>query len=67
MDIEVYKMNPVHKILYDVSKSRTYKCHKGLKWPEENIQSSNEKKICENCVYQFNCKKSDYQPVKRGK
>jgi len=37
------------------------KCHKGM--VDEEIYEEGQK--CEDCVFQFICKKSDYQPVKQ--
>lgn len=40
------------------------KCIKGKKWDEENDdQLPLKERVCHNCVWQFMCKKSDYQFV----
>jgi hypothetical protein len=56
-------MNVIKNILGKDVHSRNLKtCKKGLLWSEENEDNSG---LCENCVKQFNCKKSNWQPKKR--
>lgn len=39
------------------------KCVKGKDWVEENEYHKNKSdRKCVNCIYQFSCDKSDFQP-----